>query len=343
MKPLLIESSKNPRFQSWQELLESSGIRKQGLALVSGRKIIDELIRQKNKRIKSLLLPSLEPAPEFEKSSKELKQFISNCDASLEKPSNLSNVSKPQVYVLSKSLFQKLDVLGTHAPLAVVEVPTPGTLNNFLDLLQVKPPLSASETQAASLAGSKSATLMLPLGNPLNLGACIRSARAFGLSHVLLSRESANPYLPQAIRSSAGHSLYQSIFQSEFDLPSTLEKLADFKSGIGANSIQLFGLDQVGIRLGSEEFHRLMQSQNLDPRLSTKENQTSKPLSKQNPKQLRQNHQIFVAGEEGLGLPSSFPGTRLSIPMNSQVESLNVSVAVSILLFCITSTNHPNF
>ena len=45
------------------------------------------------------------------------------------------------------------------------------------------------------------------MGDPLNLGAILRSAEAFGASRVILLEEAANPFLPKAIKASAGSSL----------------------------------------------------------------------------------------------------------------------------------------
>ena len=43
-----------------------------------------------------------------------------------------------------------------------------------------------------------------PLGDPQNLGALIRTAEGFGVPRVILTPQSAHPFLPKSIRASAG-------------------------------------------------------------------------------------------------------------------------------------------
>ena len=47
---------------------------------------------------------------------------------------------------------------------------------------------------------------------------------------------------------------------------------------------------------------------------------------------LTRNMKIMV-GEEGQGVPSSFPGTRIHLPISSKVESLNATIATSLLVY----------
>jgi len=54
-------------------------------------------------------------------------------------------------------------------------------------------------------------TLMLPFQDPVNTGAVIRSAVAFGITRIVLLAESANPYHPRSIRASGG-----TVFDAEF-------------------------------------------------------------------------------------------------------------------------------
>ncbi|MBC7741443.1 MAG: TrmH family RNA methyltransferase [Bdellovibrionaceae bacterium] len=89
--------------------------------------------------------------------------------------------------ILTKELFKTLDVLGTHAPLLVL------SFKNFSEKdLLLKP---------------KGLELICPLGDPRNLGALIRSAVGFGVSEIILTQESTHPFLPHAIKASAGAAL----------------------------------------------------------------------------------------------------------------------------------------
>ncbi len=47
-------------------------------------------------------------------------------------------------------------------------------------------------------------TLFLPFSDPENVGGAIRAAAGLGAARVVLLREAACPYLPKAVRSSAG-------------------------------------------------------------------------------------------------------------------------------------------
>lgn len=85
---------------------------------------------------------------------------------------------------LSKALFEELDVMGTHSPILVLKQP------------------EISEWDFEKKA--KGLHLLVPVGDPSNLGALLRSAEAFGVENVILLKESANPFLPKAVKASAG-------------------------------------------------------------------------------------------------------------------------------------------
>lgn len=98
-----IESKHNPKFKKWLSLLESKGIRKEGLCIVSGEKLLRELISQQPDIIEDILLP----------------------------PKSAFTIEDFRTTRLSSPLFQELDVVGTRSPLAVVRTPavaewTPG-------------------------------------------------------------------------------------------------------------------------------------------------------------------------------------------------------------------------
>lgn len=123
-----------------------------------------------------------------------------------------------QVFKLSKSLFKQIDVLGTHWPILVLEQPQIPEWNStslFPDLL-----------------------VATPLGDPSNLGALIRSAEAFGIKDMILLKESAHPFLPKAVKASAG-----SVLRMHFHRGPNLQ---DFSLTQGSN---LIGLDMNGTAL----------------------------------------------------------------------------------------------
>ena len=155
---IAIESAKNPKYRRWLKLLEGSGIRAEGQALLSGAKVIDEVWRDDPDRIVEILLP-----PKAEPLAMDVPHAR-----------------------LSGDLFRALDVVGTKQPLAVLTAP----------------PLPEWDH-----APARGLELILALSDPGNLGACLRSAEAFGVTRTILTAECASPYLPRALRGSAGSSL----------------------------------------------------------------------------------------------------------------------------------------
>jgi TrmH family RNA methyltransferase len=119
-------------------------------------------------------------------------------------------------FLLTKELFKDLDIFGTKGPLLV------GKLPDFPESTLDSPP--------------KGLELMLGLGDPANLGAIIRSARAFDVSCIHLLKESAHPYHPKALRSSSGHSL-----SMNYRIGPSIHELKDSKS--------LYKLDMKGQKL----------------------------------------------------------------------------------------------
>lgn len=91
---------------------------------------------------------------------------------------------------LADPLFSELDTAGTHAPMLLVRVPA-------------IPDWDADEEP--STAGC---TLFVPFQDPENVGAVIRTAAAFGVSRIVLLRESAHPFHPRSSRA-AGPALFQ--------------------------------------------------------------------------------------------------------------------------------------
>lgn len=150
-----ISSKHNAKFKLWLSLLESKGIKSEGLCLVGGTKIIAEILKQRPSTITEFILPPKGTAPD---------------------ESHLSTR-------LPGEMFNQLDVAGTKAPLAVVKC---GQL----------PKWGGGIPQGLQL--------IVALSDPHNLGALLRSADAFGADGVILTKESASPFLPRAIRSSSG-------------------------------------------------------------------------------------------------------------------------------------------
>ena len=164
-----IDSHSNPKFKLWLSLLSSKGIKKEGLFLLSGEKLVHEYMR----------LPSLELVTELvPRGHERLTQ------------------NRKNIFELSKDLFSEIDELGTHFNILILKTPE-------------IPPWTPEPSLPPSSIGT--IEVFCPLGDPNNVGALIRNAEAFGANTVILTQESANPYLPKAVKASAGSILRMSI------------------------------------------------------------------------------------------------------------------------------------
>src|ERR1700687_4762760 len=147
------------------------------------------------------------------------------------------------------------------------------------------------------LAKSKAGPLLAIAGvqDPGNLGTILRSAEAFGAGGVLLGEGTVSPFNPKVVRASAG---------SVFRLPAARAKLSE---ALGL-------MKQHGLRLVATASHK------------------GTPLAQAN---LSGPLAIFV-GSEGAGLSRDLIKEMdeiVAIPQAPQVESLNVGVAASIVLY----------
>lgn len=133
----------------------------------------------------AVLVSGRKLVPEFlATNDMRLKHLIVSDPKEVEKLVFKSNLD---VIWLKKDLFDELDEAGTHFPLLVLDAPPVRRANLSL------PP--------------KGLEIVLSFSNPLNLGAALRSAEAFGVAQAVLLKECANPFLPKVTRSSSGSSL----------------------------------------------------------------------------------------------------------------------------------------
>ena len=163
---LTIDSPKNATFKKFLTLATAKGLKKEGLFLLSGEKLVREfLVKPHLKIAHEIVMRGMKPQSEA-----------------------------PAIQLAAK-LFNELDVLGTHSNILVLKQP---------DL----PKLSAETLKSYAPKGPE---VVIPIGDPGNLGALLRSCEAFGVARVILTQEAANPFLPKAVKASAGSVLRLSL------------------------------------------------------------------------------------------------------------------------------------
>ncbi len=177
MPTQIITSDSNEKLKLFKSLLTSKGIKEHKKFIFSGEKLIEEYFSQNLMRFKTTCLI-------FDKD--EWPSFLDKIPAEKE----------IQKIVVPSSAFKDLDVVGTHRPLLVLEYKDFEIKN-----LQVNP---------------IDLELICPLGDPRNLGALVRSAVGLGVHEIILTQESAHPYLPQSVKSSAGAILYANFKKTDF-------------------------------------------------------------------------------------------------------------------------------
>jgi len=173
-----ISSTQNDQFKYWKTLLRSKGLRESKHFLLSGKKLVQEMLNDKvwNKKIECILIENVKSSIDAKIQSESPLQTIT---------SGLENDSlKGLVILLQSVLFKELDVLGTNGPILVMQQP---------ELL----PWDVAEVP-------KGLELLCPFGDPQNLGAVIRTSYAFGVSSIVLLKEAAHPFLPKSIKASSG-------------------------------------------------------------------------------------------------------------------------------------------
>ncbi len=138
--------------------------------------------------------------------------------------------------------------------------------------------------------------LLYQIQDPGNLGTIFRVAEAGGVAGLILSSNTVDPFSPKTVRSSMG-----SIFRLPFLLNQDIEK--------AISKLQLCGYK--------------IWATSTTGQISFWEVDFTKPTA-------------VIFGQEGGGLPENIIKTAegaLTIPMRSEVESLNVAMAAGLVIF----------
>ena len=144
-------------------------------------------------------------------------------------------------------------------------------------------------------SSNKFVIIACSLQDPGNLGTLIRTANAAGAAGVIVSKDSADIWSPKVVRSTAG---------SLFNIPIVVESI-----DIAAAKLKEEGLKLIATDLSAEK--------------SPYQVDLKQPLA-------------LMIGNESKGLSSdliTLADIRVKLPMNSDVESLNASVASGILMY----------
>lgn len=168
-----ISSVQNSIFKKWKDLQTSKGIKKNQEFILMGDDLIGEFIQNWTSSC-----PFQITALIFAEDHAGTKTFSEA--QNLLKKLNLTS----KIFKLPMALMKELDALGTKSVLLVLSFNVLPS-KNFNDAIQ-------------------GLEVLAPLGDPQNLGAMIRSAKAFGASEVVLLEESAHPYHPKTVKASAG-------------------------------------------------------------------------------------------------------------------------------------------
>ena len=149
------------------------------------------------------------------------------------------------------------------------------------------------------IMGNKKSHLLLileGLQDPGNLGTIFRTSEAAGVTGIIMSRDTVDIYNPKTIRSTMG-SIYRMPFVYSDDLYTDLDKLRAHGTSVYAAYLT-----------GSESYDK------CDYHSDT----------------------AFLIGNEGNGLSDnalSHSDTRVRIPMEGRVESLNAAVSAAVLMY----------
>lgn len=147
------------------------------------------------------------------------------------------------------------------------------------------------------MADRESVLMLESVRDPQNVGAIIRSARAFNVNRIIMSSDCADIYSAKTVRASMGN-----LFAMKID---RVESVPDAISHIRAQGREVYAaaLDEGAKKLGSDKF---------------------------------ECGSIVVIGNEGHGLSReaiAASSGSVYIPMADGVESLNAGVAASVLMW----------
>ena len=207
-------------------------------------------------------------------------------EGAIEEALSDSSVAGVKIYLLSDEAFAKIST--EKSPQGVISV------IKYLDFFYN---IDIIYKEDFFLAQTERAIALCSVRDPSNLGSVIRSSVAFGVDHIILSEDCADPYNPKTVRSAMG-----SLFRVKI---TRVRSIADFVSAAEACGRRTLAaeltegaksLSDIGIR----------------------------------------STDIVMIGNEGHGIPeeiSAMTSSSVYIPISKKTESLNAAVAAAIFMW----------
>ena len=161
-----VTSDENRTFREIKRAASGELLKKQGLVVISGKKIISDFIGTFGTGESRLVLPD-----EYTETDSVFMRLINRFN------------TENSLYIFRKGLFNEIDAAAGKSPLLAAEAP------------------AAEEWDGEFLQGCNP---VIPFQDPLNVGAAVRSCAGFGIKRIILTRDAANPYHPKSVRSSSG-------------------------------------------------------------------------------------------------------------------------------------------
>lgn len=263
-----IRDPNDPRLAPYHIVRDPELVRRSDCFLAEGRHVVRTLLSQRSHAIESLLLTPTALA--------DLEADLHAC--------------APDVpcFVLAPSTLQAIGNISFHQGcLALGRRPAEEPVRRFV-----------ARTRGALWVGFDG------VGNPDNVGAVFRSARALGAQAALLSENSCSPLYRKAIRSAMGASLVLPFLHAHEDWSAVLAVVRQTRRVVWA--------------LTPDE-----DAQPLDAALAS-----ARP----------DEDRLLVLGAEGDGVSAatrSVADRRVRIPMVSQTDSINVAAAAAIALYAL--------
>ena len=200
-------------------------------------------------------------------------------------------------------ILQQDEVLPFNLPIVYV---TNEIINKISSLSNPAPVMALCKKNNNEMLDAKKILVLDGIQDPGNLGTIIRSSKAFDVDLIVLSEECVDLYNEKVIRSTQG---------MIFHIPVIRRNIVEFLKEIKDSNIPIYGTK---VEYGE------------DVRYLKEKDKAS---------------YVLVMGNEGSGLSlevEKLCDSFLYIAMNDSVESLNVAVATSILLYEFRGSNYGN-